>query len=302
MNNKTLLLASTLASMTLSSTYATMAFAGENLLGYTKGSEPLPKGALEFYQIFTQRSDKGQGSYSALDSITELEYGVSNRFTVSGALIGRSVDTKGLIIGGYLPQEKTQGLTLSGFEATAKYAFLTPALNDIGLSTSVGIEYDTIDKHSGQDKETISINLGLQAQKYFMDGQMVWLGNLDMETTHATRAKIDGINDEEEWPTNPEMEIGLGMSTGLSYRFASNWSFGAEALYEMEYETEVGLERWSLFAGPSIHYGDKHFWSTLTFLSQISGGGETYENQSDTNLHLIEKTKQEIKFKIGYNF
>jgi len=283
-------------------TWLPHANAGENLLGYTSGAEPLPKGALEFYQIFTQRSDKGRGSYNAIDSTTELEYGVSNRFGVSAAVIGHSIDTKGLIIGGYLPEEKNKSFSLSGLEATAKYSFLTPALNDIGLSTSVGFDYDTIDKHSGQDKETISINLGLQLQKYFHDGQLVWLGNVDMETTHATRAKIAGINDEEEWPTKPEMEIGFGVSTGLSYRFAPNWSFGAETIYETEYETEVGQERWSLFAGPSIHYGDKHFWSTLTFLSQLSGGGEEYDNQTDSNLHLIEKTKQEMKLKIGYNF
>jgi len=36
------------------------AHSGEQLLGYTKGAEPLPKGASEFYQIFTQRNDKGQ--------------------------------------------------------------------------------------------------------------------------------------------------------------------------------------------------------------------------------------------------
>lgn len=297
--NKNRLLSTTLLSLMLS---APQSYAGENLLGYTAGAEPLPKGALEFYQILTQRSDKGQGSYNATDSSTELEYGVSHRFAISAAVIGHAIDTKGLIIGGYLPEEKNKSFSLSGLEATAKYSFLTPALNDFGLSTTVGFDYDTIDKHSGQDKETISVNLGLQLQKYFNDGQLVWLGNVDMETTHATRAKIEGINDEEEWPTKPEMEIGLGASTGLSYRFAPNWSIGAEAIYESEYETEVGQERWSLFAGPSIHYGDKHFWSTLTFLSQLSGGGEQYENQSDTSLHLIEKTKQEMKLKIGYNF
>jgi opacity protein-like surface antigen len=332
--NKTHLLSATLLSALA---YLPTAQAGENLLGYTKGAEPLPKGALEFYQIFTHRSDKGQGTYTAIDSTTELEYGFSNRFSGSAAIIGHSVETKGLIIGGYLPQEKSLGLTLSGIEAQLKYSFLTPALNDIGLSASFGIEYDTIDQHSGQDKDTLSANLGLQLQKYFMDGQLVWLGNADLETTHATRDPIKGINDEAVWPTKPEMEIGVGLSTGLSYRFAPNWSVGAETIYETEYETEVGQERWSLstglsyrfapnwsvgaetiyeteyetevgqerwslFAGPSIHYGNKHFWSTLTVLGQLSGGGETYDNQSDTNLHLIEKTKQEVKFKLGYNF
>ncbi|MDG6773040.1 hypothetical protein QCB45_01750 [Thiomicrorhabdus sp. ZW0627] len=276
--------------------------AGENLLGYTAGAEPLPKGALEFYQIFVQRSDKGQGSYTALDSITELEYGFTNRFSGSAALIARSVDTNGLIIGGYLPEEKSNGLTLSGIEGKLKYSFLTPALDDIGLATAVGFEYDTIDKHSGQDKDTLSITLDLMLQKYFMDAQLVWLANIGMESTHAKRASISGINDEEMWPTVPEMEIGTYVSTGLSYRFAPNWSVGAEAIYEQEHETEVGQERWSVFAGPSIHYGGRHFWSTLTYLPQISGGGESYDGQTDDNLHLIEKTKQEIKFKIGYNF
>ncbi|WP_319557615.1 DUF6662 family protein [Thiomicrorhabdus sp.] len=292
----------TLAPLVLGLTLlAPVANASEGLLGYTKGAEPLPEGALEFYQTFVQRSDKGAGYYEATDFITELEYGVSNRFSASISLFGHSIDTHGLHIDGYLPQDKniTQ---LSGFEVSAAYAFLTPALDDIGLSTSVTLEYDTIDKHSGQDKDTLSVILGLQLQKYFLDGQMVWLGNFDMETTHANRSAITGINDQDVWPTEPEMEIALGVSTGLSYRFAPNWSMGIEAVYEEEHETEVGLERWSLFAGPSIHYGGKKFWSTLTYLPQISGGGETYPSQADTDLHLIEKTKQEIKFTIGYNF
>lgn len=274
---------------------------GEQLLGYTKGAEPLPKGASEFYQIFTQRNDKGQGTYRALDSKTEIEHGFTHRFSGAIAIIGHKIETNGLIIGGYLPQEKNTRFTFSGIETELKYAFLTPALNDIGLSTTIGLDFDTIDKHSGQKKDTLSMDLGLQLQKYFMDGQLVWLGNTNIESTYAKRAKIAGINDEETWPTQPEMEIELAAKTGLSYRFTSNWSVGAEALYETEFETEVGQERWSIFAGPSIHYGHKHFWATLTYLPQISGGGERYSGQ-ESGLHLIEKTKYETKLKLGYNF
>ena len=36
-------------------------------------------------------------------------------------------------------------------------------------------------------------------------------------------------------------------------------------------------------------------------LDQISGGGEAYEGQP-SGLHLIEKTEQEIRFKVGLNF
>jgi hypothetical protein len=73
-------------------------------------------------------------------------------------------------------------------------------------------------------------------------------------------------------------------------------------MYEAEHETEVGRERWSIFAGPSIHYGGKKWWATLSWMPQIRGGGETYAGQTDMNLHLVEKTKQEVRFKVGFNF
>lgn len=275
--------------------------AGKQLLGYTKGAEPLPQGAAEFYQIFTSRNDKGKGSYSALDSQTEIEYGFTNRFSGSFAITGHQIETKGLLIDGYLPQEKNKSFSFSGIEGELKYAFLTPALDDIGISTSFGLSYDTIDMHSGQKKDTISADVGIQVQKYFMDGQLVWLNNGSMETTYAKRAHISGINDEDVWPTTPEMEIEFTANTGLSYRFTSNWSVGAEAVYQTEFETEVGQERWSLFAGPSLHYGHQKFWATLTYLPQVVGGGERYPDQ-EKGLHLIEKTKYETKLKLGYNF
>lgn len=276
--------------------------AGEQLLGYTQGAEPLPKGASEFYQIFISRNDKGKGTYHALDTKTEVEHGFTNRFSGSLAVIGHQLETKGLIIEGYLPQEKTNALSLTGFEAELKYAYLTPALNDFGLSSTFGMDYNTIDKFSGQKKSTFAINLGLQLQKYFMDGQLVWLGNVAMESTYAKRPPIAGINDENMWPTTNELEVESTASTGISYRFASNWSAGLEAQYQTEYETEIEQERWSVFAGPSLHYANKDFWATVTYFPQIVGGGtQSYLGQPN-GLHLIEKTKYETKLKLGYNF
>lgn len=275
--------------------------ATEHLLGYTKGAEPLPKGAMEIYQFFTLRNDKGEGNYQALDTLTEIEYGFTNRFYGAFGIIGHQIDTDGLIISGYLPEEKSTGLVLSGITGELSYAFLTPALNDIGVSTSFELSYDTVDMHSGQKKDTLSAELGLQIQKYFMDGQLVWLNNASLESTYAKRAPINGINDEEEWPTTPEMELELTASTGLSYRFTENWSVGAETVYQTEFETEVGQERWSVFAGPSLHYANQSFWSTLTYLPQVVGGGERYDGQ-EKGLHLIEKTRYEVRLKLGFVF
>ena len=278
------------------------ALADENLFGYVRGAEVLPKGQVEAYQWFTRRSDKGAGKYRALDSKTEVEYGVTDRFQVSAELNMLSINTSGLIIDGYLPEDKKYGLRPQGIELAAKYNFLSPAKDDFGLSGIASLEYGTRDVHSGQKKTEYEFETGLQAQKYFLEGQLTWVGNLGLRAAYEKRKAIANLPDGVEWGTDPEMEISTKIGTGLSYRFAPGWYAGAEVLREAEYETDVGLERWSVFAGPTLHYGGKQWWATLTYFKQLRGGGEKYAGQSDEHLHLIEKTKNEIRLKLGYNF
>ncbi|WP_196140616.1 DUF6662 family protein [Aliikangiella sp. G2MR2-5] len=276
--------------------------AGENLLGTVQGAETLPEGAYELYQKVTIRSDKGQGDYRATNYETELEYGATNKLSVTGSLKMLSLDTSGLIIDGYLPKENDLSLKVSGVEGKLKYMFLSPAMDDIGLSGSIALDYDWVDPHSGQDKDTFSLETALQLQKFMLEGQFVWLGNFGMEATYAKRDELSGLPADFDWPTEPEMEIEFKLGTGFSYRFAPKWFVGFEAFYETEFETEVGQERWSFFAGPSLHYGTADWWWTVSWLPQIKGGGEQYEGQLDTDLHLIEKTEQELKLKVGINF
>lgn len=278
------------------------AMADENLFGYLKGAETLPKGAGEIYQYVTQRSDKDQGHYRATDFKTEVEYGVTNRLTASGGLKAMSINTSGLAINGYLPGDKKFGLKSSGMEVALKYNFLSPAKDDIGLSMTTELNVDWIDPHSGQKKNKIEFELGLQLQKLYAEGQVNWVSNAVLETTRAKRKAIANLPADFEWSTDPEMEIGLKIGTGIMARFAPNWSAGVEALLESEHETEVGQERWSLFAGPTVHYANKSWWATLTFMPQIRGGGEKYDNQTALNYHLIEKTRREVRLKLGYNF
>ena len=280
---------------------ATRAGADESLLGYVKGAETLPQGALELDTWATYRTDKGAGSYDAWNVNAELEYGITNRLTASGYLKFQSIDTQGLLIDGYLPGPESYGLKPSGVEASLKYNYLSPARDDFGLSGYYSINYNWLDPHSGRDKDELSGEAMLLAQKYFMEGQLVWTGNAGMEVGYAERDAIAGLPAGFEWSTDPEVEVELKFGTGLSYRFAPNWSVGAETVYETEFETEVGQERWSLFLGPSVHYGSQKWWATFTWFPQIIGGGEKYPGQNE-DLHLIEKTKEEFRFRVGFNF
>jgi hypothetical protein len=276
--------------------------ADENLFGYVRGAEPLPKQALEFYALATSRQDKGLGHYEAHDVAAELEYGLTDKLAISGELIGEGIDTSGLTIDGYLPKDNKYSLKLSGAEAALKYSFLTPALDDIGVSMYTSLTYLTLDPHSGQDKKTLSFEELLLLQKYFLDGQLIAVGNVGLEATRADRSTINDLPEGFDWPTEPEMELEVKAAAGLTYRFVPNWFAGVETVYAQENETEVGLERWSVQAGPSLHYGGKNWWGTFTWLPQIKGGGETYPEQRDTDLHLVEKTKQEYRLKFGVNF
>lgn len=286
----------------LSGLVSTAANADEGLFGYVKGAEPLPKGAWDFEQWVTVRSDKGQGSYTAWDTKTEVEYGVTDKFAASLAIHGLGINTSGLLIDAYLPKDEKYALKPAGIELSAKYNFLSPAKDDIGLSQYMSLSYFRQDVNSGQRKDVYSAEGFLLLQKYFMEGQLVAAGNLGLEATSATRKPIDGLPEGFEWPTTPEMEIEFTASAGLTYRFAPNWFIGGEVFYQAEHETTVGQERWSLQAGPTLHYGGKNWWATLSWMPQLRGGGLDYPGQTDTDLHLIEKTKQEFRLKIGLNF
>ena len=278
------------------------AHADENLFGYNTGAETLPNDSGEIYIFNTLRSDKGQGTYRAIDTEIEGEYGVTDRITVSGAVSFLSIRSNGLLIDGYLPADIDKGPRFNGVEIKAKFNVLSPALDNFGLAVITSAEVKTLDPHSGQDKTEYEGRVTLAAQKYFRQGQIVWVANLGLKAGHETRKPIANLPVGFDWPTTPEMEIELSAGTGLTYRVAPNWFIGAEAQYTSEYETEVGQERWSLFAGPTVHYGGDKFWVTFTWFPQIKGGGERYVGQTNTNLHLIEKTNNEFRLKLGVNF
>ncbi len=212
-------------------------YSDEGLFGYVKGAEPLPKGALDFEQWFTWRGGKEEGSYNALDTKTEIEYGVTDRFATSVAFFGLGINSSGLMIDAYIPGDKKYPWRPAGVEAAAKYNYLTPALDDFGLAQYTSLSYFWYDVNSGFRKNVYAFETFLLAQKYFLDGQLVWAGNIGIEADSATRQPIAGLPEDFEWPTTPEMEIAITISTGLTYRIFSNWFVGAEIFYQTEHET-----------------------------------------------------------------
>ena len=68
-------------------TAGNIASAGENLWLYAQGTDTRPDGSFEFKLKDTIRIGKGSGSYVFHDIRPELEYGITDKLTVSGEIM-----------------------------------------------------------------------------------------------------------------------------------------------------------------------------------------------------------------------
>src|SRR3954470_17399848 len=95
--------------------------ADENLFGYTRGAETLPKGHYDLYQFTTLRAGKDAGLYRGWDFETEIEYGFSDKLQASLAVTNHYFKPEGV------PElDDASRYRFGGLEAAAKYRFKSP--------------------------------------------------------------------------------------------------------------------------------------------------------------------------------
>lgn len=268
-----------------------LAHADENYFGYSYGAETLPKGKNEAYLWLTHREGKGEGHYDAQDVQLEFEHGWSDRFQTSFYLTGRAHD----ISGGAVENEETgeaivrkRSLDFDGAKVSFKWNLRSPFKDGYGLALYLEPEYGSIHKVTGERIREVGLEAKAIVQKNFLDDQLVAVYNLTLEP--------EWEREEGEW----EKELAVENTAGLSYRFAPNWYAGVETRVHMEYPDYGAREHWAWFAGPTLHYGGKRFWATLTWLPQIKGG--PIDPDRSHRLHLEEHEEQETRLKIGVNF
>ena len=272
---------------------ATPAQADEQYFGYTYSSEVLPKGQTEAELWATDRRGKADGHFDAQDYRIELEHGFTNRLTIAGY-----ANFAGNHIRGLDPDERTdRDFAFRGLSAEFKYNVLSPYKDGIGLTLYAEPGWSRI--HGGGEKGTeYELELKAIVQKNFLDDRLIWAANFTFEPEWEKEKEVDEVSGETEieW----EKELKLEVSSGLSYRVAPGWHAGVEGRYASVYPHWTdGLHRetYAVFAGPSIHYGGKKWWGTLTYLPQLFGSPSP-----GRSLALDEFEKRELRLKIGYNF
>lgn len=260
-----------------------LAHADEPLFGYVRNTDVLPKGAKEIELWATQRSGKGQGHYTAYDYRVELEYGFTDRLLGSLYLNGIQQNISG--VPGLEDLNQTRA---NGFSTEIKYNILSPYKDGIGLTLYFEPEYAKYNAISGERSTEYALEMKLLLQKNFLDDRLIWGFNLNSEFAREQEG--------DRWAG----EAKLGYSTGVSYRFAPGWYGGVELEYRSVWPDFAQRSAWGLFAGPTIHYGAKSWWATLTWLPQLQG--RPIDPELSSRLQLQEFEKNEIRLRVGFLF
>lgn len=268
-----LIIAALAASLTLSR-------ADERRFTYVYEPEVLPKGAFEFEQwvtLRTQRTKGGgvqQGNFNQWEIREELEYGVTDRYSVSLYLNGQARSFKDFSA---VPVASTSKTEFTGISLENRFQLLNPANHAVGLTLYFEPRF------SGDEAELEQkIIIG---QRH---GDWKWALNL----SHATEWKND-LHDRAG-----ELEISFGLTRDLG----KHWSLGLELRDHNELPDYRRWENTALFLGPVVNYRQEKWWATLTVLPQIYGRNFLGNPDNNRSLDLAGHERLNLRLIFGLSF
>lgn len=237
---------------------ATILQADERRFAYTYEPEVAPKGSLEFEQWVDLRAgrnrDVGQENFAKWQFREELEYGVTDRYSISGYLITSAESFRDPVAGTDESEFEFDGVAMEN-----RYMLLNPAEYWTGLTLYLEPRY------SGSEAE-IEQKL-IFGQRY---GDWKWAFNL----SHAT-----------EWEDNlHEVEGEFEASFGLSRDLNRHWSIGFEFRNHNELPEYEKWENTAFFFGPVVSYRQEKWYATLSILPQVYG--RNFDGNPDHARHL----------------
>ena len=262
-------------SITLTSTRA-----DDRRFTYVYEPEVLPKGAMEFEQwvtLRTQRTKGGgvqQGNYNQWELREELEYGVTDRYSVSLYLNGQSRRFKDFSAAPVASTSKTE---FTGVSLENRYMLLNPATHAVGLTLYFEPRFSG---HEAELEQKIIIG-----QRH---GDWKWAFNL----SHAIEWKNDLHQKEGE----------LEASFGISRDLGKHWSLGLELRDHNELPDYRRWENTALFLGPVVNYRQEKWWATMTILPQIYGRNFLGNPDSSRNLDLAGHERLNVRLIVGISF
>jgi hypothetical protein len=252
------------------------ASATERIFTYSYEPETMPKGGMEYEQWVTLRAGRnsavGQENFNLWELREELEYGVTDNYTLSLYLNQSSESFRDPLSGEHVSDFRFDGISVEN-----KVLVMNPAEHAVGLALYLEPRY------SGDEAE-IEEKLIL-GQRH---GEWKWAVNL----THATEWKDDLRF------TEGEVEVSLG----LSRRLGKHWNVGVEARDHNELPDYAKWENTALYVGPVVAYRQEKWWAALTVMPQVFGANFDGNPDNNSHLELEGHERWNIRLIVGIGF
>jgi hypothetical protein len=275
------------------------ALAGESPFGWIYTADVQPPGTKQFQQWIDVQRTQTQGYYSNTLLRTELEFGITPKYQTSIYLNSRILTANQNLMGGTSGGPNTD--IPVGFDTSTRfkmnrlesvswenlYQVSNPLIDPIGLA----LYFEP--KWGPRNKE---LEFKLILQNNFLDDRLIWATNF------VTSFEKNNRGDSVERSTD------LDLLTGVSYRFANNWSAGAELRNHREF-TGYGYgtpNHSAWFLGPNLHYATKGWWVTAAWRHQLKRAAGFSDEQRDViqngRIYGDEHTLNQFILKVGIPF
>lgn len=270
MNHRTTLLSLVVAAVTLGTPGG---LASDRLFTYTYEPEGMPKGAAEFEQWVTLRTQRsrhvGQENFNRWELREELEYGVTDHYTIDLYLNTKAESFRDPATG-----RDESAFEFAGISVANRFLLLNPATHPVGLT--LYLEPTFSGEEAAFEQKLIF------GQRH---GSWKWALNLIHET---------------EWEDNFHETVGEFEATlGVSRELTKNWWLGLEVRNINEMPDYREWESSALYAGPALHYRRENWWATLTVLPQV--WGKDYDGNRDrtSGLDLTHQERLNLRLIFG---
>lgn len=285
--------------------------ADEPLFGYAYTADLLPKGKWELEQWVTDREGQAFGHFHDFKFRTEVEYGLTDNFQLSGYLNYSYLNAKNnsvaLLTEGidipfdHDPTKAYSAMRFDGISVEGIYRFLSPYKDPIGLAVYLEPEV-------GPREMAFEVRLILQ--KNFLDDRLVVAANAWIEFEHEQGSNLVTPGSGETPDGAIEKATMAEIDLGVSYRFFPRWWGGLEFRNHNEFSgfslAPRNQEHTAFFLGPNVHFGSERWWITVSALRQVGAIGVSADNKAQMRGHRIfgdEHTSWDgIRVRVGYNF
>ena len=244
------------------------AYATESLFGHSFTTDTLPKNKWEVAQSYFGKFGKESGTYASSLYRTQVEYGVTS-FLQSSLYI----NTQHI----YANKNTASGSKFKFHSVSIEniLRLLSPYMDPVGAAVF-------FEPTLGPDQ--YALDQRFIFQKNFKEDRLVIPLNIKL--------KLNWNKKDSRWDKKMEFEY----TTGFLYRFIRNLSGGAEwrGAFNSPNFNPADLHHAAYFLGPTLHYGARRFWATISVLFQLPvGGGRILGNEYE---------KIEVRAKTGYVF